>query len=94
MARYYKKPIVVNAVRNDGDWRIIMDWLDSLAPGGHGIPFGYRPPIVRLEDGSLNVETREGVMRADVGDYIICGIMGEFYPCKPDIFEATYEEEF
>jgi len=39
----------------------------------------------------LSVRTREGVMRADPGDWIICGVAGEFYPCKPEIFEATYE---
>lgn len=37
------------------------------------------------------IETLEGVMKADVGDYIITGVKGERYPCKPDIFEATYE---
>jgi hypothetical protein len=40
----------------------------------------------------LAVETREGIMRADPGDYVIRGVQGEFYPCKPDIFAATYEE--
>ena len=40
----------------------------------------------------LEIETLEGVMRANSGDYIIRGVNGEFYPCKPDIFEKTYEE--
>jgi len=39
----------------------------------------------------LNIPTLEGVMRANIGDWIIRGVKGEFYPCKPDIFEATYE---
>ena len=43
------------------------------------------------EDG-CDIKTFEGVMRADFGDYIIKGIQGEFYPCKPDIFEETYDE--
>ena len=38
------------------------------------------------------IPTLEGAMRADIGDWIIRGVQGEFYPCKPDIFEATYEE--
>jgi hypothetical protein len=38
------------------------------------------------------IETLEGNMTADKGDYIIKGIKGEFYPCKPDIFELTYEK--
>lgn len=40
----------------------------------------------------IPVETLEGTMRASVGDYIIKGVNGEFYPCKPDIFEKTYEK--
>ena len=39
----------------------------------------------------LRIQTLEGVMRADIGDWIIKGVNGEFYPCKPDIFEKTYE---
>lgn len=39
----------------------------------------------------LKIETLEGTMKASVGDYIIKGVNGEFYPCKPDIFEKTYE---
>ena len=39
----------------------------------------------------LKIETLEGIMKASVGDYIIKGVNGEFYPCKPDIFEKTYE---
>jgi len=38
----------------------------------------------------FEVETLEGTMRGDAGDYLVCGIKGEFYPCKPDIFEASY----
>lgn len=40
----------------------------------------------------IKIETLEGTMKASVGDYIIKGVNGEFYPCKPDIFEKTYEE--
>ena len=40
----------------------------------------------------MEIETLEGVMKANIGDYIIKGVNGEFYPCKPDIFEKTYEE--
>jgi len=42
-------------------------------------------------DAGLKIETLEGVMLASVGDYVICGVQGELYPCKPDIFEATYD---
>ena len=43
------------------------------------------------ENGDLCIKTLEGDHRAKPGDWIICGVAGEFYPCKPDIFEATYE---
>jgi hypothetical protein len=44
-------------------------------------------------EGEIYLDTLEGTMRADVGDWVIKGVKGEFYPCKPDIFEATYEPE-
>lgn len=48
----------------------------------------YKDP----ENPVIKIETLEGVMKASVGDYIIKGVNGEFYPCKPDIFNKTYEE--
>lgn len=56
----------------------------------------YRKKPVVIEAYQTNevmyIETLEGVLKADIGDYIITGVRGEQYPCKPDIFEATYEE--
>ncbi len=56
----------------------------------------YRKKPVIIEayqtDVELDINTLEGVMHASPGDYIITGVQGEKYPCKPDIFEATYEE--
>lgn len=55
----------------------------------------YRKKPVVIEAWQTNeavvIETLEGTMRADPGDWIITGVKGEVYPCKPDIFEATYE---
>lgn len=48
----------------------------------------FKQSAVRI----MYIETLEGTMKASVGDYIIKGVNGEFYPCKPDIFEKTYEE--
>lgn len=42
-------------------------------------------------EGTIAIETLEGTMTAEPGDWIICGVKGEYYPCKPDIFAATYE---
>jgi hypothetical protein len=85
MAKYRRKPVIVDAVRYDGCWSTVRDWLDELTGPQDA-------PITRNEDGSLNIVTLEGAMRAEAGDYIIRGVAGEFYPCKPDIFDRVYEE--
>lgn len=98
--RYRKLPVVIDAVRNTGEWKPLYEWLvevtAGLIPGirhqDGSLRLGGRPVITRNEDASLNIETLEGTMRADVGDWVILGVRGEFYPCKPDIFKATYEE--
>lgn len=59
MAKYRKKPVIIEAYQTDKE---------------------------------IDIKTLEGIMHADVGDYIITGVKGEKYPCKPDIFEATYEK--
>jgi hypothetical protein len=59
----------------------IIDWANE-----------YDVRITKGPDGSLNIETLEGTMRAVTGDFIIKGVHDEFYPCKPDIFVKTYKE--
>lgn len=81
MTEYRKKPVVIEAVKYTGK-NNVNDVLNFI---------GERR-LAYLDGETLNIETLEGVMKADVGDYIIKGIKGEFYPCKPDIFEATYEK--
>lgn len=56
-------------------------------------PYRKKPVVVRAyrTEETVYINTLEGLMRADPGDYIITGVHGEQYPCKPDIFEATYE---
>lgn len=82
--KYRKKPVVIQAVRWDGN----MATVEPLLMGGLGTPGHVEQ---ELTDPSLIIVTLEGRMRADVGDFIIKGVKGELYPCKPDIFEATYE---
>lgn len=82
MARYRKRPVVIDAVRWDGRSGTIF----PLAPFENAT----KPPVVNT-DGTLDITTLEGVMTAEVGDWIIKGVSGEIYPCKNDIFEATYE---
>jgi len=79
--RYRKLPVLVDAMVYDGTHgaaQAIIEWA-SLPTG------------INL-DGSLTIPTLEGDHKARVGDFIIRGVAGEFYPCKPDIFAATYEE--
>ena len=55
--------------------------------------FRKKPVIIEAyqTDVALDIPTLEGIMHADIGDWIITGVKGEQYPCKPDIFEKTYE---
>ena len=93
--RYKKKPVEIeavvwvgnnlkevyefmgNEVDYEGDWRI-QDRFHDLEKN--------------CELNGLEIETLEGTMKANKGDYIIKGVQGEFYPCKPDIFHKTYEK--
>ncbi len=82
--KFRKKPVVIEAVQWDGgniaevEKFIGLDkWKDILMQPVFGLP--------------LVIHTLEGDHKANVGDWIIKGVKGEFYPCKPDIFELTYE---
>lgn len=80
--RFRKKPVEVEAIQWDGSearQREIVNWSGGKVSG-------WVDSVYFLE-----VRTEEGTMRADEGDWIIRGVAGEFYPCKPDIFEQTYE---
>jgi len=86
MARFRKKPVVIEAFRlhpNDG--------LTRPLPPGWLIDAIVNNQVQIVPEGKAHIVTLEGVMTADVGDWIIQGVKGEIYPCKPDIFEATYE---
>jgi len=84
MPKFRKKPVVIEAWQFDGS-------AESARP------IIERAPHVRWSadggGGYLVIPTLEGDMRGDRGDWIIRGVKGEFYPCKPDIFAATYEPE-
>lgn len=89
MPLYCKKPVVINAVQNDGVWKTIVDWLDEIEK--RGIEISRKVGVTRNMNGSLIVRTLEGSVRADIDDWVICDKEGIFSKCKPDIFEATYE---
>ena len=77
--KYRKKPVVVAAVQWTGD-----NIREIVTFTGYGLK--HEP-----ERGVLFIPSLEGTQEASKGDWIICGIKGEHYPCKPDIFAATYE---
>jgi hypothetical protein len=88
---YRKKPIEVEAVKNDGTWPPIITWLDHI--GASAIPFGSAPPVIRNADGTLSVVTVDGnCVKVPVGAYLVRDTKGFFYPCDAEIFEASYEE--
>lgn len=75
--RYRKKPVVIEAIRFTGaNYEEIREFIGQNTPSS---------------DLSIVIPTLEGNMVAQKGDYIIKGVQGEFYPCKPDIFAETYE---
>ncbi|MDP3984434.1 MAG: hypothetical protein Q8Q52_05425 [Acidimicrobiia bacterium] len=85
--RYRKKPVVIEAVQWTG--KNLTDMEQFL--GGAGANW-YRPSGAALARGEIFIRTLEGEHTANAGDWIIKGVKGEFYPCKPDIFEMTYEK--
>ena len=81
MGRYRKKPVTIEAEQYNG--------MDPLSWADRGEPF-----FTTVEDGvgiRLYIKTLEGDHLVSPGDWVITGVKGEKYPCKPDIFEATYE---
>lgn len=78
--KYRKKPVEIEAVQWTGNNLAELRKMDG---------FDMRHVCF---DGVLKIATLEGIMTASIGDYIIKGVQGEFYPCKPDIFEQTYDE--
>lgn len=87
MAKYKKKPVVIEAFRMGIDYR--PDWFQDEVTKG-------KIRTYSVKEGSRKtfclIETLEGKMKGGYGDYIIKGVEGEIYPCKPDIFHKTYEE--
>ena len=89
--KYRKKPIVVEAFKWCGNNTQEEDpeWIvEAIKKGDVSFEYYGAPTIVS----KMVIDTLEGRMRAELGDWIIKGIKGEIYPCKPDIFEATYEK--
>ena len=87
--KYRKKPVVVEAIKWKGDNLAEIIRFTGLHESAMKWTWEQYESVVARE--GLKIFTLEGTMNADIGDFIIKGVKGEFYPCKPDIFEATYE---
>ena len=77
MAKYRKKPVVIEAIQWTG-----KNYLDTRK---------FIDCMGNFFNGKVYIKTLEGTHCASIGDFIIKGVNGELYPCKPDIFEKTYE---
>lgn len=88
MSKFRKRPVVIEAFRWTGDVDQTEDpvWCCDAMKAGT-----VRFEGVGTNDVALLIDTLEGTHRADQGDWIIQGVKGELYPCKPDIFALTYE---
>ena len=75
--KYRKKPVIIEAIQWNGK---NLSEIDNFVGGS-----------LKTKGSSLVIHTLEGDMEASINDYIIKGVNGEFYPCKPDIFDKTYE---
>jgi hypothetical protein len=78
MSKFRKKPVTIEAVQ--------------LHPLSLEVVKKFVGGDLEVRNGEVTIATLEGAMHASPGDWIIKGVKGEFYPCKPDIFEATYEK--
>lgn len=99
MPKYRKKPVEIEAIQWNGLadlGRDIIDWANS-----YGVTITYscifeegqtQCPGGEVGTHELEINTLEGVVTAQAGDWVIKGVKNEFYPCKSDIFAETYEE--
>ena len=97
MPKFRKKPVVIEARQLTGDaaeWHSVYQWIEANTQGSFD-PLDSELPgsgvSIDPATGFLLIATFEGVMQAKPGDWIIRGVQGEFYPCKPHVFEQTYE---
>jgi hypothetical protein len=93
--KYRKKPVVIEAFQmtperrvDNADWPA---WLGKAWNEERGKPGSLYPKVEGTADGLLAIATLEGEHLVSWGDWIIQGVHGELYPCKPDIFDKTYE---
>lgn len=101
--KFRKKPVVVDAIQFDGTWKtaacFVSSFFDEKTSDAIFIPDLIEAHIacpndtyIKYKDNKIILKTLEGGAIANKNDWIIRGVKGEFYPCKPDIFDQTYEK--
>ena len=89
--KYRKKPVVIEAIQlNENNFEEVESFI-GCEKGAFRHYTNEQRFLSKTKPEGLNIKTLEGLMLASIGDYIIKGVKGEFYPCKPDIFLMTYE---
>jgi hypothetical protein len=99
--KYRKKPVEIEAMQvpvnaTPPEAMAVYQWVEShigsVPPPGYEATQEDRTGVtIDPADGLMTIRTLDGDMKVSLGDWVIRGVQGEFYPCKPDIFEATYE---
>lgn len=91
MSKFRKKPVVIEAITFN---ELVEHGIRCGAPTHNGMPWSFdyaNHPITHENDDCYLIPTLEGTMKMMRGDMLITGVAGEIYPCKPDIFAATYD---
>lgn len=87
MQKYRKKPVEIDAIQLH--MSNMEPLIEQMRRDGYEVESFSQPPMRAIS--GLKIKTLEGTMQANFGDWIIKGVQGEYYPCKPDIFEKTYD---
>lgn len=88
--KFRKKPVVIDAIKWTGDnLQQVIEFTGQHVSASH---WKWDEYVDIVEKNGLKIFTLEGSHMASIGDWIIKGVKGECYPCKPDIFDMTYEE--
>jgi len=87
--KFRKKPVVIEAVQWTGN--NLLEVIRHTGQNASATHFKWDDYVDLVARDGLKIFTLEGTMSASIGDWIIKGVSGECYPCKPDIFEKTYE---
>lgn len=88
MGEYRKRPVIVEAYRWDGTAEGAAEICEWMTRHGQEHHYAHSRAFASV----ISIATLEGMTYASAGDWVIRGVRGEFYPCKPDIFDATHEE--